>query len=227
MVKKSILWAVCVSLITGFTTPITGQTAPQDLEMKQAKNLMIDSVATGPVVELKTNLGNITVRLYDDTPAHRDNFIKHVQEGDYTGVLFHRVIKDFMVQTGDLNSKNPDNQVPLGAGDCGYTLAAEIDYPRHFHKYGALAAARTGDQVNPEKRSSGSQFYIVTGNVYGRPTIERMAQKTLNDKRQAYFRNLVQENRALIESLQTDSAALEDLRTQLIARTEEIGRAHV
>lgn len=93
-------------------------TTIQTIQMdKPSKQLVIDTTATGPVFEITTNLGPIKVRLYDDTPAHRDNFVKLASEGTYDGVLFHRVIKDFMVQTGDLNSKNPDNTIPLGAGD--------------------------------------------------------------------------------------------------------------
>ena len=114
-------------------------------------------------VELETSLGKIVVELYNETPQHRDNFIKLVKEGYYDGVLFHRVIKDFMIQTGDGNSKTAGPDTSLGDGDPGYTIPAEFVYPKYFHKRGALAAARTGDQVNPERRSSGSQFYIVTG----------------------------------------------------------------
>lgn len=119
------------------------------------------------VVDLETTMGAIKIKLYDDTPKHRDNFVKLVKDGFYNGVLFHRVIKDFMVQTGDPGSKESENG-PLGAGDTGYTIEAEIKYPEHYHKYGAVAAARTGDAFNPERRSSGSQFYIVTGNKYSR-----------------------------------------------------------
>lgn len=186
------------------------------------KALMIDSTATGPVVEIKTSLGNIKVRLYDDTPAHRDNFLKLANEGAYDGVIFHRVIKDFMVQTGDMNSKNPDNTTPLGAGDTGYTIPAEINYPRHYHKYGALAAARTGDEVNPERRSSGSQFYIVTGRTVSPAMLSRMEENATYQDRQAYFGNLVRQNREKIQQLEEakDTAALEQLRLELINRTE-------
>ena len=109
-------------------------------------------------VKLETSLGDIVVELYNETPQHRDNFIKLVKEGYYDGVLFHRVIKDFMIQTGDGNSKNAGPDRPLGDGDPGYTIEAEFIYPKYFHKRGALAAARTGDQVNPERRSSAASF---------------------------------------------------------------------
>lgn len=130
------------------------------------KAMAEDTIPAGPVVDIHTTLGDIKVKLYDDTPAHRDNFLKLVNDGFYDGVLFHRVIKDFMVQTGDPESKNAPADARLGSGNPGYTIEAEIKYPKHFHKYGALAAARTSDYVNPERRSSGSQFYIVTGNKY-------------------------------------------------------------
>ena len=120
----------------------------------------------GPVVDIKTSVGDIKVKLYDDTPRHRDNFLKLVKDGYYNGVLFHRVIKDFMVQTGDPGSVNADSTAMLGIGGPDYQIDAEILYPKHYHKYGALAAARTGDDMNPERKSSGSQFYIVTGRKY-------------------------------------------------------------
>lgn len=115
---------------------------------------------------ISTTKGDITVKLYDDTPLHRDNFIKLAREGFYEGVLFHRVIPDFMVQAGDPNSKTAKQGDHLGDGDLGYTLPSEI-VNKYYHKVGALAAARTGDDVNPERRSSASQFYITVA-VVGR-----------------------------------------------------------
>ena len=114
-------------------------------------------------VLLETSLGNITIKLYDETPKHRDNFIKLVNDGFYEGVLFHRIISGFMIQGGDPDSKNAAPNQHLGAGSVGYTLPAEFIYPKYYHKKGALAAARTGDAVNPERASSAMQFYIVTG----------------------------------------------------------------
>lgn len=180
-------------------------------------------VPAGPVVDIKTTLGDIKVKLYDDTPKHRDNFLKLVNEKFYDGVLFHRVIKDFMVQTGDPKSVNADSTAMLGAGDPGYTLEAEIVYPKYYHKYGALAAARTGDNVNPERRSSGSQFYIVTGNKYTEGQLEGMAQRMTMNKRQAYFNDLARKQESKIRELQAagDKAALDALRDELIKETEE------
>lgn len=132
------------------------------------------------VVDVKTTLGDFKLLLYNDTPAHRDNFVKLVNEHFYDGITFHRVIKDFMVQAGDPNSKNDSTDVPLGATDTDYTLPPEIHYPRHFHKYGALAAARTN---NPQKRSSGSQFYIVTGQKWPAEQVEPRALRALRQAR--------------------------------------------
>jgi len=115
-------------------------------------------------VLIKTSYGNIVVKLYNDTPLHRDNFIKLVKDGYYDGLLFHRVIQNFMIQGGDPNSRNAARGEMLGMGGPGYTIPAEI-IPGHFHKKGALAAARKGDAVNPKKASSGSQFYIIQGQV--------------------------------------------------------------
>lgn len=114
---------------------------------------------------IKTEFGNIKVKLYNDTPKHRDNFIKLVSEGFYTDLLFHRVINKFMIQAGDPNSRTAAPGVQLGNGGPGYTIPAEI-LPAHFHKKGVLAAARLGGPKNPMKESSGSQFYIVQGLVF-------------------------------------------------------------
>ena len=173
-------------------------------------------------VKLETTLGDIVVELYNETPQHRDNFIKLVKEGYYDGVLFHRVIKDFMIQTGDGNSKNAGPETTLGDGDPGYTIEAEFVYPQYFHKRGALAAARTGDQVNPERRSSGSQFYIVTGKIYSSDELKMMTKRLADVKKQDIFRRLVSENGAKIQALQQaqDSAGLQALQNELIQQTE-------
>ena len=149
-------------------------------------------------VVLTTTLGDITIRLYGDTPKHRDNFLKLVSEGYYDGVLFHRVIDKFMIQTGDPDSKNAPAGKMLGMGDPGYTIDAEIMYPKHFHRRGALAAARTGDEVNPERKSSGSQFYIVTGQVYNDSTIVQMEKRMQQSQQQDVFNRLAKEHRDTI-----------------------------
>jgi peptidyl-prolyl cis-trans isomerase B (cyclophilin B) len=116
-------------------------------------------------VLLQTDLGNIIIRLSDSTPLHRDNFLKLVKVGFYDSVLFHRVIQHFMIQSGDPNSRHAAAGQPLGNGGPGYTIPAEFR-PTLFHKKGVIAAARQGDNVNPQKASSGSQFYIVQGRIF-------------------------------------------------------------
>ena len=173
-------------------------------------------------VKLETSYGDIVVDLYNETPQHRDNFIKLVKEGYYDGVLFHRVIKDFMIQTGDGNSKTAGPDASLGDGDPGYTIPAEFVYPRYFHKRGALAAARTGDQVNPERRSSGSQFYIVTGKIYSIDELNMMNQRMADMQKQEIFRRLVMQNQARIQEMQKnqDEAGIQTLQNELIQQTE-------
>ena len=124
-------------------------------------------------VIMTTSKGELILKLYNQTPIHRDNFIKLINNQFYKGISFHRVIKNFMAQAGDPNSRDPEYSGNLGNNSEGETLPAEI-YPALFHKKGALAAARMGDQVNPEKRSSGSQFYIVQGKRYNRNQLIQM-----------------------------------------------------
>ena len=142
-------------------------------------------------VLMKTSLGNIKLKLYNETPQHRDNFIKLVKEGTYNGLLFHRVIKDFMIQGGDVTSKDAPMSKQLGAGDLGYTVPAEFVYPKYFHKKGALSAARTSDEVNPERESSASQFYIVTGKFFTEMELDKMEEEQgitfTPEQRQAYM----------------------------------------
>lgn len=113
-----------------------------------------------PVFDLVTNLGTIRIKLFADTPLHRDNFVKLAKSGFYKGILFHRVIDGFMIQAGDPLTKDPSKKASFGTGGPGYTIPAEI-LPEHTHKKGALAAARRGDMANPMRESSGSQFYLV------------------------------------------------------------------
>jgi cyclophilin family peptidyl-prolyl cis-trans isomerase len=116
-------------------------------------------------VEIKTSMGTIVVKLYNETPLHKANFIKLVKDKYFDGMLFHRVIKEFMIQTGDPNSKTAAKGQALGNGGPSYTINAEFN-PNLFHKKGALSAARQGDDINPKKASSGSQFYIVQGKKF-------------------------------------------------------------
>jgi len=116
-------------------------------------------------VTLQTTAGNIKIKLYDETPKHKENFLKLLEQGYYNGLLFHRVISAFMIQTGDPNSRDARPGQSLGNGGPNYTIPAEFN-PSFFHKKGAVAAARRSDEVNPNKESSGSQFYIVQGRTY-------------------------------------------------------------
>lgn len=129
------------------------------------------------MVKIETTLGTIKVMLYDETPQHRDNFLKLVKDEFYEGVLFHRVIKDFMIQAGDPESKTADSLAHLGAGGLGYTVPAEIEFPKFYHKRGALAAARQGDMVNPERKSSSCQFYIVQGKTFTDAELDQMEMR--------------------------------------------------
>ena len=173
-------------------------------------------------VKLETTLGDIVVELYNETPQHRDNFIKLVKEGYYNGVLFHRVIKDFMIQTGDGNSKNAGPETTLGDGDPGYTIEAEFVYPKYFHKRGALAAARTPDQMNPERRSSGSQFYIVTGKIFSSEVLKQMIQNKAKRVKEETVVRLVTENSAKIKQMQEkqDNASLMALQNEIIQQAQ-------
>lgn len=127
--------------------------------------------------EINTPQGRMVIRLYDETPGHRDNFRKLVAEGVLENTLFHRVMAGFMIQGGDPNSRDDDNPFNDGSGGPGYTLPAEFKMPTLFHKRGALAAARSPDQVNPDKRSSGSQFYIVQGRVWSAEELDGLVQQ--------------------------------------------------
>lgn len=173
-------------------------------------------------VIMHTTKGNITIKLYNETPCHRDNFIKLAKEGKYNGLLFHRVIKEFMVQGGDVTSKDAPMNKQLGGGDLGYTVPAEFVYPRYFHKKGALCAARTGDEVNPEKASSASQFYLVTGKVYSEAELGQMEKQKESRLKQAIFARLQTENKPKIMELHRsgDKDELAILRDTMIGKTE-------
>lgn len=176
----------------------------------------------GTKLRIETSMGNISVLLYNETPLHRDNFIKLAKNGTYEGTLFHRVIKEFMIQAGDPESKGADKNAMLGSGDVGYTLPAEFVYPKYFHKKGALSAARQGDQVNPEKASSGCQFYIVTGKVYSDSTLLSMEQQKNENKINTIFNALAQKRMKEIYKMrkENDEEGLYNLQDQLFAEAE-------
>ena len=188
------------------------------------ENYINDSIMK---VQIKTMLGDIVVRLYDETPIHRDNFMKLVKEGYYDGTLFHRVIKDFMIQGGDPDSKGAPAGKMLGVGGPDYTLEAEIK-DSLFHKRGALAAARQGDEVNPERRSSGSQFYIVWGQVYNEGQLRQFSKQLRMQKVQAAFNDLASSHRDEIMQMRRDRnrAGLQKLQEKLVAEAEnKVGKA--
>lgn len=174
------------------------------------------------IVVMDTTLGKITLKLYNDTPQHRDNFIKLAKAGQYEGLLFHRVIKDFMIQGGDVTSKDAPMNKQLGAGDLGYTIPAEFIYPQYYHKKGALCAARTGDEVNPQKASSASQFYIVTGKKYSETELGQMEKQLKSHLKQSIFNRLQTEYKPKIMELYRsgNKEELAILRDTLIGKTE-------
>ena len=175
------------------------------------------------LVKLETTMGNITVALYNETPKHRDNFIKLVKEGVYDSTLFHRVIKQFMIQAGDPDSKNASDTAMLGSGDVGYTIPAEFN-PRFFHKKGVLAAARQGADVNPEKASSGCQFYIVTGRKFTEPQLLGMENKINEQREEALFDSLARQHMKEIYKMRKagDNAGLLELQDTLEAQAREL-----
>ena len=166
MKKGFIIVTIVLALLLSMTT----------MAQTTSSNEQTDITKGTVRVKIETRLGDIVVRLYDATPIHRDNFVKLVKEGYYDGTLFHRVIKNFMIQGGDPDSKRAPSDKFLGEGGPDYTLKAEIRTGL-YHKRGALAAAREGDDTNPERRSSGSQFYIVWGRTFSPRQIEYLDEK--------------------------------------------------
>ena len=174
-------------------------------------------------IKFETTQGDITVVLYNETPQHRDNFIKLVKEGVHDSTLFHRVIKQFMIQAGDPESKTASDTAMLGGGDVGYTIPAEFN-DKFFHKRGVLAAARQGDQVNPEKASSGCQFYIVTGRKFRESQLLDMAGQKNNARLDTLFNQLARKHMKEIYKLRKagDDAALMELQDSLEAQAYAI-----
>ena len=170
-------------------------------------------------VKFETTLGDIVVELYNETPKHRDNFIKLAKEGMYDSTLFHRVIRQFMIQAGDPDSKTANDTAQLGGGDVGYTIPAEF-VPKYFHKKGALAAARMGDDVNPERESSGCQFYIVTGRKFSESQLLNMEGQKNNARIDEIFNELARKHMKEIYKMRkaNDEAGLMALQDTLEAQ---------
>lgn len=189
----------------------------------------LNAAQTGDVkVLMHTTEGDVTLLLYGDTPAHTRNFVRLVNEGFYNGLLFHRVINDFMIQGGDPDSRNAEAGKQLGEGDLDYKIDAEFVYPRHFHKRGAIAAAREGDSVNPEKKSSATQFYIVTGRVFSPEQLDQMNQRRLLQQKKDIFNRLSLEHRDTIMAMRRtrDREGLQQLQDELAAQTETMAAAN-
>lgn len=174
-------------------------------------------------VRLQTSMGDIVVKLYPETPQHRDNFLKLVDDGVYDGTLFHRVIKDFMIQAGDPDSKTARKGQALGTGDVGYTIPAEFVFPKYFHKKGALSAARQGDQVNPQKASSGCQFYIVVGQVFTEDQLTMMENNLRQNMESKLFQQKAREKQQEIRQYQQEGSQekLDALRDSIL---EEVNK---
>ncbi len=232
--KKALLITVLVLLavaigIYAYNTKNSQMTQLSETPEALDPQAEADTISPDDVkVLLHTSLGDITILLYGDTPRHRDNFIKRVEKGDYNGVLFHRVIDNFMVQTGDPESKNAPKGKMLGAGDSGTEIEAEFVFPKHFHHRGAIAAARQGDAVNPEKKSSGSQFYIVTGKKYTAGQLDQMERRAVMQYKQDMFNSLAAQHRDSIMALRRnrDTAGLQALQDSLAQETERLTADH-
>ena len=179
MKKTTILFTLILCCITACTG-----------NQKKNNNMANDNAT---LVKIETTMGDITVKLYDETPKHKENFIKLVKEGVYDSTLFHRVIKNFMIQAGDPTSKTASATDTLGSGDVGYTIPAEFN-PKFFHKRGVLAAARQGDDVNPNKESSGCQFYIVTGRKFSEAQMINMENQMNEARLDTVFQKLARKH---------------------------------
>lgn len=175
-------------------------------------------------VRIETSKGDIVVKLYDQTPKHRDNFIKIAKDGTLNGTLFHRVINEFMIQGGDPDSKTAVKGQRLGTGNLGYKVPAEFNTPAYFHKKGALAAAREGDRFNPEKASSSCQFYIVTGKVYKQNELDSLENSKNQQRTNEVFKQLANKKVAEIMALRRsgNQEGLLDLQDSLFTEAQKI-----
>mgnify|MGYP004447633053 FL=1 len=175
------------------------------------------------LVRIETPYGSMVVRLYDDTPIHRDNFLKLVRNHDYDSLLFHRVIQGFMIQGGDTDSRNASIPQQLGGNQIGGDIEAEIVHPAHFHKKGALAAARKPDHVNPDKKSSGSQFYIVQGGILTDSILGELETRINNTLRQEIFYKIQPQYADSLKYYQSQGMQNElmELQIKIIEKVEE------
>ncbi|MCK4661739.1 MAG: peptidylprolyl isomerase [Bacteroidales bacterium] len=181
---------------------------------------------TEKTILIETNFGNIKIKLYNETPLHCDNFIKLVNEEYFEDLLFHRVINNFMIQGGDPDSRNAEPEIKLGDGSPDYTIPAEF-VPSIIHKKGVIAAAREGDALNPEKRSSGSQFYIVQGKIFTNEELDKLEEKINSNKQKEIVYNYINKKENIkiktkLDSLKNLNNEIEILKT--LMDVEELTR---
>lgn len=194
--------------------------------------LLLGCSSNKTLVVMNTTKGEIMLELYDDTPKHTENFVKLAREGFYDSLLFHRVIQDFMIQGGDPESKYAEPGDMLGEGGPGYKLEAEIMPAKHFHKRGALAAAREGDASNPQRKSSGSQFYIVQGKKFTDKELSKVEENIHQREIRLRMLKFMMENRmsAKLKTLQKEGKQQElkklsrDIKSKATTKYEEEGK---
>ncbi len=221
MNKNRLSWILLLSVLTLFSA-CANEEGPDIDEDTTVENSSVSN-EDDYLITISTEYGDMLAILHDETPKHKANFIKLAESGFYDSLLFHRVIQGFMIQGGDPQSKNAPQGIPLGSGGPGYTTPAEI-IPNLFHLKGALSAARTGDQMNPERASSGSQFYVVQGNQVDPvmlPRVESGINQDIKGKAvRAYaFRP---ENKSLLDSIMNaQSTGNSELFNQLVTSTEK------
>lgn len=180
--------------------------------------------ATTNMVEISTPYGKMKVVLYDDTPLHKENFLSLVEQGKYDSLIFHRVIRDFMIQGGDPTSFHAPKGAQLGEKEIGEPIDAEFRYPQHIHKRGALAAARMPDSSNPERKSSGSQFYIVQGQRLTNEQLGMIEQKRNTQLKNAIFYRIQHFYEDSLRYYQNHGMAeqLADLQTRILIKVSEM-----
>lgn len=180
----------------------------------------------GALVSIKTEYGEIKIRLYDETPLHRDNFLKLTNEGFYDGMIFHRVIKNFMIQGGDPAAIDVKKGIELSQTKLNYMIPAEIN-PKFYHKRGAVAAARKGGPSNPEKKSSASQFYIVQGEVYRPGQLDTMIVLINKQRKDMLLRQNLEAQKARLSELRekNDRETFNKVVAEVVAETDSIYEA--
>jgi len=171
-----------------------------------------------PIIEIHTTEGIIKIKLFKETPLHRDNFVKLVKEGYYDGLIFHRAMKNFLIQSGDPNSKIANHNRLLGTGGPGYTIPAEINYPKFFHKRGMLSAPRLPDNENPNKESNGSQFCIIQGKIFTPAELDTIEMDDYNRQLDIVWQRLVAKKRGRIDeiSLRGNAKELKAIQDSLV-----------